>query len=142
MTLDLSKLENVRERGGKTVAACPACREVGADKKGNHLSILNDGRFNCIANQGEAGKEHRRRIIQLAEEDKGRAKGLNSYFTRVSKPKPVCASATKPKAEFPPMRTPAAEELATIARVRGWPRTDGLEVLVARGMLFTGEVYR
>jgi len=39
------------------------------------------------------------------------------------------------------MRTPTAEELAAIARVRGWPRMDGLEVLVARGMLFTGSVY-
>jgi len=86
MSLDLTKIENVKECGGKTVAACPACREMGADKKGNHLSILDDGRFNCIVNQGNAGDEHRRRIMQLAGEDKGRAKGLYGYYSaRVAK---------------------------------------------------------
>jgi len=57
------------------------------------------------------------------------------------RPKPVCVAASKLKAVFPPMRTPTAEELAAIARVRGWPRTGGLEVLVERGVLFIGEVY-
>jgi len=138
MSLDLSKLENVRKRGGKTIAACLACREVGADKKGEHLRIWDDGRFNCIANLGEAGREHRRRIWQLAGEHKGCTKGFYGY----SVPKPVCVAASKPpKAAFPPLRTPTDEELAAIARVRGWPRTDGLEVLVERGMLFCGEVY-
>jgi len=141
MSLDLSKLENVRERGSKTIAACPACREVGADKKGEHLIVYDDGKFACIANQGEAGEEHRKRIMQLAGERKSYPRGFNSYSTRLAKPKPVCVAAPKPRAEFPPMRTPTAEELGAIARVRGWPKADGLEVLVERGMLFTCEVY-
>jgi len=141
MSLDLSKLENVRERGGKTIAACPACREVGADKKGEHLVIYDDGRFACVANSGDAGNEHRRRIMQLAGEDKGHSKDFHSYATRVAKPKLVCVAGPKSKAVFPPLRTPTAEELATIARVRGWPRMDGLEVLSRRGMLFTANVY-
>jgi len=142
MSLDLSKLENVRERGGKTIAACPACREVGADKKGEHLVIYDDGRFACVANGGEAGKEHRRRVMQLAGEHKGCTKGLYGYSVHVPRPNPVCVAASKPpKAAFPPLRTPTDEELAAIARVRGWPRTDGLEVLVVRGMLFIGEIY-
>jgi len=139
MSLDLTRLENVKERGARTVAACPACREVGADRKGNHLSILDDGRFNCIVNPSH---EHRQRIWQLAGEDKGRFKWSSGYSARVAKPKLVCGAAPKPRAEFPPMRMPTAEELATIARVRGWPTVNGLqESLVERGMLFTGEVY-
>jgi len=141
MSLDLSKLESVRERGGRTIAACPACREVGADKRGEHLVIYDGGAFACVANAGEAGREHRRRIMQLAGEAKGFAKGLLGYSMRVSKPKPVCVAASKPRAVFPLLRTPTDEELARIARVRGWPSVCGLEVLVERGMLFAAEVY-
>jgi len=86
MSLDLTRLENVKEGRVKTIAACPACRELGSDKKGNHLSILDDGRFNCIVNQGDAGAEHRRRIMQLAGGDKGRAKGHYGYSARIAKP--------------------------------------------------------
>jgi len=131
----------MRERGGKTIAACPACREAGADKRGEHLIIYDDGKFACIANQGDAGAEHRRRIMQLAGEDKGLGRGFNGYSARVAKLKPVCVAAPKSKAEFPPMRTPTAEELAAIAHVRGWPTAVGLEVLVERGMLLAGSVY-
>jgi len=134
MSLDLTKLENVKERGTRTLAACPACREVGADKRGEHLVIYDDGRFACVANSGEAGKEHRRRIMQLAGE-----RNIGGYSIRLAKP--VCMVAPKPRAEFLPLRTPTDEELHIIARKRGWPTTDGLEVLVERGMLFTGEVY-
>ena len=51
--LDLAKLENVKLRGGgKTGAACPACREAGRDRKGQHLMIFPDGRFACAAHHG------------------------------------------------------------------------------------------
>ena len=49
--LDLSKLENVKQRGGKTIAACPACRSAGGDKKGNHLfikSLDGSGKYGCV----------------------------------------------------------------------------------------------
>ncbi|KXU37858.1 hypothetical protein AXK11_01510 [Cephaloticoccus primus] len=140
MSLDLTKLENVRERGACIRAACPACREVGADKKGEHLFICEDGKFGCVANQGEAGREHRRRIYALAGEKKSRLPFLTCYSVRPAGPpksKPVAEPSPKREVKFPALRRPTAEELATIARVRGWPHADGLEVLAQREMLFT-----
>lgn len=61
--LDLSRLERVRETGGKIVAACPACREQGGDRSGRHLVIMSSGKFACAAFSGDA--EHRRRIFEL-----------------------------------------------------------------------------
>lgn len=66
MSLDLTRLENARERGGKTTARCPACAEAGNDTKGEHLVIMPDGRFGCVAHPGAAGKVHRQRIFALA----------------------------------------------------------------------------
>lgn len=65
MSLDPSKLEKVHERDGKTIARCPACAEVGADRKGDHLSIDSQGRFACVTNPGPEGKAHRIRIFEL-----------------------------------------------------------------------------
>lgn len=61
--LDLSRLERVRESGGKITARCPACAETGGDRSGRHLAILPNGRFACAAFSGDA--EHRRRIFEL-----------------------------------------------------------------------------
>ena len=65
MSIDISRLENVRTIGNKTVARCPACAESGQDKKGNHLIISNDGKFACVMFQGASGHEHRKRIFRL-----------------------------------------------------------------------------
>jgi hypothetical protein len=65
MSVDLSRLENVRKRGNKTTARCPACSEMGHDKKGNHLVISQDGKFACAMFQGASGHEHRKRIFRL-----------------------------------------------------------------------------
>lgn len=65
MSIDMSRLENVRRSGNKTVARCPACAESGQDKKGNHLIISNDGKFACVMFQGVCGHEHRKRIFRL-----------------------------------------------------------------------------
>lgn len=65
MALDPSKLENVQESGRKTIARCPACAEAGADEKGNHLVIREDGRFGCVLHPGAGGKAHRSRIFAL-----------------------------------------------------------------------------
>lgn len=64
--LDTAKLENLHQKNGKTIAACPACREQGNDKKGEHLIITTEGRFGCVMNQGPEGEQHRRRIFELA----------------------------------------------------------------------------
>jgi len=65
MSIDISKLENVKTSGNKTVARCPACAEIGQDKKGNHLVISNDGKFACVMFQGASGYNHRKRIFHL-----------------------------------------------------------------------------
>jgi hypothetical protein len=63
MSLDISKLENVRTRGDKTIARCPACAEAGHDQNDEHLFINTDGRFGCVVFAGDS--EHRKRIFAL-----------------------------------------------------------------------------
>ena len=67
MSLDISKLENVRTRSDKTTARCPACAEHGHDKNGEHLVIYSGGRFACVLYPGDSAdaKEHRKRIFAL-----------------------------------------------------------------------------
>src|SRR5512133_3317542 len=67
MSLDISKLENVRKRSGKVIARCPACAEPGHDQKGEHLVINTDGSFGCVVYPGDSAdaKEHRKRIFAL-----------------------------------------------------------------------------
>lgn len=64
MSLDLSKLENIKIANGKTTARCPACKEEGHDKSGNHLFIASDGKFGCVKYEGDGA--HRKRIFALA----------------------------------------------------------------------------
>lgn len=132
MCLDTAKLENVRERGGKIVARCPACAESGGDNSAKHLVILDGGKWGCIAHPGEHGKEHRRCIAELA--------GIDA--TDTPRPSPVCrAAAKKTPRPLPPLRRPPDAGLAKIAASRGWPSRDGLEVLADRGQLFVADVW-
>lgn len=62
-SIDVTKLEKVREQPGKTIARCPACHETGADSTGNHLAVFDSGKFHCIANPND--KSHNRRILEL-----------------------------------------------------------------------------
>lgn len=64
MSLEVSKLENVRElAGGIVQARCPACAEGGHDRAGEHLRIYPDGRFGCCVHPKDG--EHRKRIFAL-----------------------------------------------------------------------------
>ena len=64
MSLDVSKLEKVRElAGGIVQARCPACAEGGHDRAGEHLRIYPDGRFGCCVHPKDG--EHRKRIWAL-----------------------------------------------------------------------------
>src|SRR5262249_40188536 len=67
MSLDISKLKNVRTRGDKTIASCPACAELGQDRTCEHLFVNADGRFGCVVCSGDGpeAREHRRRIFAL-----------------------------------------------------------------------------
>ena len=75
MSLDPSRLENVRQCGGKTIARCPACAEEDRDTKGVHLIIYQDGKFGCITCPGAPGHEHRKRILALAGDPATRRRG-------------------------------------------------------------------
>ena len=61
--LDTCKLECVRKRGDKTIAACPACRAAGGDKQGQHLVIYADSKYGCVAHEGD--NTHRKEIFAL-----------------------------------------------------------------------------
>ena len=63
MSLDLTRLEKLCEKGGKTTARCPACAERGGDSQGVHLVVWPDGRFGCAASSGDT--LHRKRIWGL-----------------------------------------------------------------------------
>lgn len=65
MSLDVAKLEKVRElAGGLVQARCPACAEGGNDRSGEHLRIYPDGKFGCCVHPKDT--EHRKRIWALA----------------------------------------------------------------------------
>ena len=67
MSLNISKLENIRKHSGKITARCPACAEAGHDRKGEHLVINADGSFGCVVYAGDSvdAKAHRKRIFAL-----------------------------------------------------------------------------
>jgi len=67
MSLDISKLENVRTRGVKKTARCPVCAEAGHDQTRDHLIIQADGRFGCVLYPGDSpsARIHRKRIFAL-----------------------------------------------------------------------------
>jgi hypothetical protein len=71
MSLDLNKLEKVREVGnGAIQARCPACAETGQDRKGEHLRIQPDGKFGCCVFPQD--RLHRKRIFALAGDNQPR----------------------------------------------------------------------
>lgn len=61
--LNHDQLTNLRMRGEKLIAQCPACAENGGDRGQDHLFIAEDERFGCVANPGD--HDHRRRIFAL-----------------------------------------------------------------------------
>jgi hypothetical protein len=86
MPLDLNKLEKRAElTAGIIQARCPACAEMGTDKKGEHLRIYPDGRFGCCVFPGD--RDHRRRIFVLAGEH-----APQPIKTRVAAPKSTGAA--------------------------------------------------
>ena len=135
MSLDLDRLEKPRCRGGKLIARCPACAELGADRSCEHLFIADDGRFGCIAYAGPAGDIHRRRIFELV--------GLVTTNTTKGRPVPVARPRPPVKASpsIPPLRLLSIEEMTQITHLRGWQFFSGLQLLADRGLLFYGDVF-
>ena len=64
MKLILDRLERPKERGGRIIARCPACAELGKDTAADNLIIFENGVFACAVYQGDS--EHSKRILQLA----------------------------------------------------------------------------
>jgi hypothetical protein len=88
MSLDLSKLKNVQHKDGKIIAQCPACAAHGHDATADHLFINEDGRYGCVANQGDPA--HRKEIYKLAG---GGGKSNRSGPVPVRVRRPACATA-------------------------------------------------
>jgi hypothetical protein len=64
MIIDITKLEKVKASSNGWTARCPYCAsQNGGDKTGNHLSIMKDGRFNCIV--GSDDPNHNKGILSL-----------------------------------------------------------------------------
>ncbi len=89
MGLNLEKLENVKRKGSRIIARCPACAEKGRDNKGEHLFIDEYGRFSCVVYPSEAGSEHRKRIFRLVGGKIKKNKEYSSQQTKVIKVRKV-----------------------------------------------------
>lgn len=94
MSLDLSRLERVRQSGGKTIARCPACAETGNDSAADHLFINADNKYGCVLYQGDEGAAHRKLIFELAGKTQPVATKEKSIWTAMpsaplSAPAPV-----------------------------------------------------
>ena len=64
LKLDPSRLENVRERGNRITARCPACAAIEEDRKGDNLVIFENGNFACAKRQRD--RDHSIEILKLA----------------------------------------------------------------------------
>ena len=111
MSLNVSKLEKVRELGGGIVQArCPACAEGDNDRSGEHLRIYPDGRFGCCVHPKDG--EHRKRIFALV----GNRKPGN-FSPRIQTP-PAMPGAKSVKTALTgfvarTLRTPVSESVST-----------------------------
>ena len=131
--LDSAKLDNAKARAnGAVEAACPACREMGGDKAGNHLLVKADGRFGCVAYPNDG--DHRKRIFALIGTKSNEAP--RTATTRTPPP-PTRTWAT-------PERAAKACEPSGYALAKVWTYADGSrEVLaVARYENATGKTFR
>ena len=68
MSLDLSKLTNVKPSSTGYTARCPVCAQKGADKTGNHLAVFRSGAFWCVVGS-ESDATHNRNIRALVMGD-------------------------------------------------------------------------
>ena len=124
MSLDVAKLEKVRElAGGIVQARCPACAEGGNDRTGEHLRIYPDGRFGCCVHPQDG--EHRKRIWALAGVRKPGIFGL-----RLKTP-PAMPAAKSVKADLT-ARTPRTPKTELEIGVPAVPTTPVTESRTAR----------
>ncbi len=144
--IDTTRLMHVRRNGsGKIIAQCPACAEAGGDKSGEHLVIMADGKFGCIAYPGMDGEQHRKRIFELAGNVS--PDNLGHGVTRgMLKPCPTTKRAPRrPTRNFADMKqaarlcTPAN---ATLEAVYDYPRDGQPFAAVSRYEFPDGKTFR
>ena len=115
MSLNVSKLEKVRElAGGIVQARCPACAEGGNDRAGEHLRIYPDGRFGCCVHPKSG--EHRKRIFALAGERQRRLPSSEQFTAKVASAKttsPELRSVSAALTGFRTLRTAKTESVST-----------------------------
>jgi len=136
--LDLSKLENVRERGNRIVSRCPACAEIGGDNGHDNLMVFESGLFACAAYQGD--REHASRILQLA--------GAKTDWRPDAPPPPrrprvgvddLERERARKRALWPTMRPLVRSEVDTVAKLRAVP-VEAVIAACRMGLLFGGKV--
>ncbi|MDR1011575.1 MAG: hypothetical protein LBM04_10730 [Opitutaceae bacterium] len=132
--LDMTRLEKPKQHAGKLISACPACREEGRDKAGDHLAVFASGAYRCAVDDREG---HRKRIFELA----GMRESAPPPIARRPVLAPPRSRPAPPTPRLPALRPLNATEMARLAEHRQWPSTTGLELLTARGMLFHGRVW-
>ena len=66
---------------------CPACREAGSDKSGDHLTVFPSGKFACAVHPGD--KAHNRRIFELNPELKEVGVSIDTPTSPVSSRRPL-----------------------------------------------------
>lgn len=135
--LDPALLDRPKHRYGKLVCACPACREEGRDKAGEHLAVFDSGAYRCAVDDSQP---HRRRIFELA--------GVRSPSMPAGLPIARHPAHTEPrtrpapsKPRLPQLRPLNVTEMARLAEHRKWPLFAGLELLTRRGLLWHGRVW-
>ncbi len=133
MSLDVTRLEKVRSRGGKLIARCPVCAREGRDRGGEHLccwSIDGNGPFHCIF--GCDTKD----IFRLV----GRKSTRHQTSPRRSPP--ATRSVVQiPRPRLPHIRQLTRQESLALARIRNWPFWAGIELMTQRGLLWQAEIW-
>ena len=66
----------------KTIMPCPACREAGSDKSGNHLAVFPSGKFACAVHPSD--RLHNRRVVELMPE-----LGANDIIAQPKSKRPI-----------------------------------------------------
>ena len=130
MSLDVAKLEKVRElAGGIMQARCPACAEGGNDRTGEHLRIYPDGRFGCCVYPKDG--EHRKRIWAMAG-----VRQPGTFGLRLKTPSalPATQSVTADFASFN-SRTPRTPKTESENGVLAVPTTPVVDSRTARTAL-------